>query len=281
LFKNENTAQLTLAESVMEDQGSHIGTVDDDDDEGNTAPQPLFMQATLKRNRSSILQTAKVKVPATYTTGTRAIMALRSEPSNASHSIRSAEKTVAEVRSSLAESMLQRRYFAANSHHKTENPDVILFLECARRNVIPFVARDLTLSSSGSKHMHISHLNLIADMNNSQSDDESSVGLYENNIISINLANKGIGNDKGVCLSMALQYCPELVSIDISDNRLTGNSLASILTSVVANTRCQHINISDNVANDKSVGILSEILMVSFEFFLVMQLLAALENFVP
>lgn len=88
------------------------------------------------------------------------------------------------------------------------------------------------------------------------------IGVENEQIISINLSHRGIGNDRGICLSAALAYCPHLMVIRLANNRLTDRSLSMIFKAVFNISYCEELDVSHNSIGDLSTACLEQYLAV-------------------
>lgn len=83
--------------------------------------------------------------------------------------------------------------------------------------------------------------------------------LTKNNfIISLDLNNYGIGSDRGMCLSEIFIYCPSLEIIKLANNNLNDYCIYRILYALFQSTRPIYIDLSENIIESYSVGILME-----------------------
>ena len=76
----------------------------------------------------------------------------------------------------------------------------------------------------------------------------------------MNLSNAGIGDDKGLCLAEAIERSPHLMTIDLTNNRLTDTSLTPIMKALVKRNNITNLNLSDNKIDSDTVDILKEYL---------------------
>ena len=221
------------------------------------------------------------------------------------------------------DTFVKRKYAASrvNLGLGINSPDIILFRECLKKNVLPpgsleleWKSADLSLhpGSSYDHHASVQHLAQISssllgktsvhtanslDATHNQSvvsadhtmdgfalhenhsinegnqhvsanqsigslDSSDILGIENEQIHSINLNNKGIGDERGICLSSALSYCPHLCVIKLSNNRLNDRALSMILNAVFNITYCEELDISSNSVGDISTKCLSSYLQV-------------------
>lgn len=221
------------------------------------------------------------------------------------------------------DTFVKRKYAASriNLGLGMNSPDIILFRECLKKNVLPPGSLDLEWKSSdislhgSSSYDHAASVQHLAQISSSllgrttniknvsldasifndsahsttghegehgeenggkgrqekvssgQSigslDSSDVLGIENEQIYSINLNNKGIGNERGICLSSALSYCPHLCVIKLSNNRLTDRSLSMILNAIFNITYCEELDISCNAVGDISTKCLAAYLQVS------------------
>lgn len=220
------------------------------------------------------------------------------------------------------DTFVKRKYVSmrANQNLGMNSPDIILFKECLKMNVLPPGSLDLQKSSdldlnnsydpsmstrqlammtstllgkttslassslmeadSRLNHSQVSlpeqpawhspeeqQLNQRHVASSAQSigslDSTDVIGIENEQVISINLSNRGIGNDRGICLSAALSYCPHLVVIRLANNRLTDRSLSMILKAVFNISYCEELDVSFNSIGDLSTACLEQYLSVS------------------
>jgi hypothetical protein len=86
--------------------------------------------------------------------------------------------------------------------------------------------------------------------------DDEEVSIIDNELVSINLHNRGMGDDKAKCLAAALPKCPNVTTINLAGNRLTDDSMVSILNAILMHMSCTSINLSDNKLDEKSIDLL-------------------------
>lgn len=220
------------------------------------------------------------------------------------------------------DTFVKRKYAASrvNLGLGMNSPDIILFRECLKKNVLPpgsleleWKSADVSLhpgslydhqtsvhhlaqisssllgktsvhtansldvahnhsivSADQTMDGHALHAHFAAEENNHTSgnhsigslDSSDILGIENEQIHSINLNNKGIGDERGICLSSALSYCPHLCVIKLSNNRLGDRALSMILNAVFNITYCEELDISSNTVGDISTKCLSAYLQV-------------------
>lgn len=200
------------------------------------------------------------------------------------------------------------------------SPDIILFRECLKKNVLPPGSLELEWRSTdvslhhGSSYDHsasVQHLAQISSsllgrtsvhsasvdrtFNNSVTSEMDThahaephntqhgvsggasigsldsldiLGIENEQIYSINLNNKGIGDERGICLSAALSYCPHLCVIKLANNRMNDRALSMVLNAVFNITYCEELDVSSNAVGDISTKCLAGYLQVLISFFL-------------
>lgn len=288
-----NTAsRLDIQNSLLEEDENSEGRSESDDDERDLLKpelavthnhNPLITEASMQRSRHSIMQTAKIRNSA-YTTGTRALMALR----NASYADTAADTVgaISVEADKSVDNIKTRRYFGKSIHHKATSPDIILFVESMNKRIVPCIVRDLRVEkdssgnySSGSDIESIdvpprqprqgarSSKNTKAAATTTTTTNVDAllvaVNVLENKIVSIDMNQRGIGNEKGMCLSSALQYCPQLTLLNIAGNRLNGNGSLSVLRALFHHTKCKELTFKDNALQDESMQLLAANLEVT------------------
>jgi hypothetical protein len=167
------------------------------------------------------------------------------------------------------------------------NSDILLFLDCLKMNILP------TLKSGGlhvmnedlMKDIHEIHEELDKTLKPSYSNGRKKrdlllienhfpasnlllvkippVLLKNNYIVSLDLTNHSIGNDKGIILSDLFAYCPSLEIIKLSNNRFTDSCLFRIIKAIFQHTVCRYLDISYNVVEKSTALLLCEQLIGS------------------
>lgn len=210
------------------------------------------------------------------------------------------------------DTFVKRKYAASrtnNANLGVHSPDIILFKECLRKNVLPPGSMELHIRtgegdfnssydpSTSTRQLAVMtsaimgktlpanrslELGLTGHSITSIAEDEGSyhqinahsaqsigsmdsgdiLGIENEQVISINLNNRGIGNERGICLSAALAYCPHLCVIQLSNNRLTDRCINMILKAVFNITYCEELDISSNSLGDRSTKCLAQYLQV-------------------
>eukprot|EP01036_Dinobryon_divergens_P027035 gene27035-35744_t len=160
-----------------------------------------------------------------------------------------------------------------------ESASSILFIECLRKQIVPFTVRDFVHSSNykllfdstklsnaedfqsngtsslnGYQLIEEESQSVVEEEDADEKNDHSVVCSVENfKVVSIDIRNKGIGNGRGLCLAESLKHCQALLTINISGNRLSDSTLAAILTAVYDHTMCMTFDVSDNEFGGKSL----------------------------
>ena len=120
------------------------------------------------------------------------------------------------------------------------------------KNIIPFSIKEILIDSfTKSRKINISNGTL------------ANVQIVENNIVSIDLHNFGLGDEKGLIFAKALSLCPNIHSLTVSGNRLTDVSMIPILSAVLTSLQVTYLDISNNKLDSGSVEILKEDLRAS------------------
>lgn len=209
------------------------------------------------------------------------------------------------------DTFVKRKYVSmrTNQNLGVNSPDIILFKECLRKNVLPpgtldiQKSTDLELNNSYDPSVSTRQLAVMTSTlmgksvafaggasaelgvsgsytsipedgpyhqpphSSTQSigsmDGGDIIGIENEQVISINLSNRGIGNERGICLSAALSYCPHLCVIKLSNNRLSDRSLSMVLKAVFNISYCEELDVSCNAVGDLSTTCLAEYLQVS------------------
>ena len=173
----------------------------------------------------------------------------------------------------------------------SESASSILFIECLRKQIVPFTVRDF-VHSSNYKLLFKSTAQLSnaedmesegSSLNGYQLIEEDSKSVEEEDIeedgdekhdrdvicsvenfkvVTIDIRNKGIGNGRGLCLAEALKHCESLLNINISGNRLSDSTLAAILTAMYEHTHCITFDISHNEFGGNSLKALLKCITV-------------------
>jgi hypothetical protein len=164
--------------------------------------------------------------------------------------------------------------------------DYILFRECLRKNVLPNAAGKLDVPGLTERKRHISGstqeslLNEkgIASVEAIQSFDDDdelqsphSIVSYRDDIVAVehsavvllNLSQQGLGPDRGICLSEALIYCPALMIVMLSNNRLHDFSAVRIVNALTTYTACTELDLSENELGILTVSSLADIIEVT------------------
>jgi hypothetical protein len=167
------------------------------------------------------------------------------------------------------------------------NSDLLLFIDCLKTNILP------TLKSGG---LHVMNEDIMKDINEiyDQLDNTLKLSftngkrkrdllllenhfpasnlllmkippvLLKNNfIVSLNLTNQSIGNERGIILSDLFPYCPSLEIIKLSNNRFTDSCLFRILRLLFQHTSCRYMDMCLYVVEKSTTLLLCEQLMGS------------------
>lgn len=165
----------------------------------------------------------------------------------------------------------------------------ILFTECLKRNIIPFAVKDFVHSknykvlyekperggsdgedkdkqmegeeeeeghegaTASTDSQFVGETKTDSLLSEYSSTNHIACAVENNEVVSIDLKNRGIGNERGLCLAEALKYCPALLVLNISGNRLNDRTLTTILIAVHAYTNCSSFDISDNAMEQNSL----------------------------
>lgn len=210
------------------------------------------------------------------------------------------------------DTFVKRKYATVrtnNANLGVNSPDIILFKECLKKNVLPLASMELQIRtgdndfnssydpSTSTRQLAMMASTLLGktvpanrslDLGGmgrsipSIAEDDGSynqlgaqsaqsigsidstdiLGIENEQVISINLNNRSIGNERGICLSAALAYCPHLCVIKLANNRLSDRSVSMILKAVFNITYCEELDISSNSVGDRSSDCLAEYLQV-------------------
>jgi hypothetical protein len=121
-----------------------------------------------------------------------------------------------------------------------------------KRNVLKLPEAELT-EKMCCEELEDSRVQYEAD------DDESAVSFNEHNdIVSINVADYGLGDDKAACLAEAIKLCPNITYLNIQGNRLTDDACEPILKAVLQVGTVRTLVLSNNKLDAKSIDPLRE-----------------------
>ena len=127
------------------------------------------------------------------------------------------------------------------------SPRSILLKECIDLGIFPFKIKEILVDSFAKNKK----LNIKSGM-------LSNVPIVDDSVVSIDLHDFGLGDEKGIVLSKALALCPFLRKINISGNRFTDKSMLPILTAILSSLQCTSLNISNNKVDSDTISILKE-----------------------
>ena len=191
------------------------------------------------------------------------------------------------VPSAQLDNSLRKMYTSNYYNHMgdplLESADSILFVECLKKQVVPFQIKDFVHSSNYKILFESKKKPLLAEdsdtrdssVNESQGADDSVVeddddeekvacAVENNQVISIDIGNKGIANGRGACLAESLKYCRSLLSINVSGNRLGDQTLSAILNALCLSTKCINFDISNNGFGSNSLKALVSCIKVFY-----------------
>ena len=95
--------------------------------------------------------------------------------------------------------------------------------------------------------------------------DSTDVLVIDNDqIVSIDLTHRSIGDERGFCLASALEYCPQVSVLRLADNRMHDRSLSKVLGAAFRIAFCEELDLSFNEVGDNCVKLLADYLQVSF-----------------
>ena len=127
------------------------------------------------------------------------------------------------------------------------SPRSLILHECLTYPMIPFAIKELLVDSyTKSKRLHI------------ESGILSNIEIQNDHIISIDIHDFSMGDEKGLILSKALCCCPYIQCLNISGNRLTDVSAMPILSAVFSSLQCVSLNISNNKLDSDSIDVLKQ-----------------------
>ena len=86
--------------------------------------------------------------------------------------------------------------------------------------------------------------------------------VKDSSVISLELSHRGIGNERALCLVQALNLCPNLVHIDLTDNRLNDATLFKLLAGLFQHTVLLKLNVSENSMGAISTQLLGRYIQV-------------------
>eukprot|EP00597_Dinobryon_sp_UTEXLB2267_P012041 CAMPEP_0170107348 /NCGR_PEP_ID=MMETSP0020_2-20130122/5922_1 /TAXON_ID=98059 /ORGANISM="Dinobryon sp., Strain UTEXLB2267" /LENGTH=1638 /DNA_ID=CAMNT_0010331861 /DNA_START=21 /DNA_END=4934 /DNA_ORIENTATION=+ len=153
--------------------------------------------------------------------------------------------------------------------------DAILFVECMKNFIVPFRIKEFIHSSNykvlfedkridEDLESHSKESSTVADSIHEEDDSKSiqslsyddrnvACAIENNEVVAIDLMNRGIGCEKGLCLAESMKYCTSLLTINISGNRLNDRTLAAILQAIYQHTNCTSFDLSDNTMGPNSM----------------------------
>jgi len=166
---------------------------------------------------------------------------------------------------------------------RTKTPNAAMKRESVRRGVIPFSIKELVssavrmeeqLAAQGKrreerkKQQKKALAEMTDEMRSMQEEDtmltlfpedDESVGYNtENDIVSINVADYGLGDAKAACLAEAIKLCPSITYLNIQGNRLTDDACEPILKAVLQVGTVKTLVLSNNKLDAKSIDPLRE-----------------------
>eukprot|EP01031_Cornospumella_fuschlensis_P030523 gene30523-36887_t len=193
------------------------------------------------------------------------------------------ERTIQRQVRALGSIVSARKTFSRMKQEKPNaiSADYVLFMECMKKNILPHATGKLDIHTvhtmntkpagqdeamlADTKIVTIADLKL-GSLEDDDSDDASqqSVLSYKDElvtvehsaIIELSLGYRGLGPDRGICLSEALAYCPALQRINLCSNRLNDFACVRILTALFAHTACTELDISENELGSLSMSTL-------------------------
>lgn len=143
--------------------------------------------------------------------------------------------------------------------------DYVLFVECLRKNVLPYAAGRLdqtggpeastptapvALDKGLDDDYGIVTLKELDDMSCSSSESVAYptdvLSIEHSAVMVLNLSHRGLGPERGICLSDALTYCPALTTVKLSNNRLSDFSAVKIVNALFQHTSCTDLDLSEN-----------------------------------
>ena len=127
------------------------------------------------------------------------------------------------------------------------SPRSLILQECLQHPMVPFGIREILVESFA----RFRQINIRKGV-------LSNVEIDRGHIVSIDIHDFGIGDEKGVILSKALVLCPQIRRLNISGNRLTDSSMMPILTAVFSSLQCTSLNISNNKLDSDSIEVLKQ-----------------------
>jgi hypothetical protein len=82
-----------------------------------------------------------------------------------------------------------------------------------------------------------------------------SVKIANQQLVSINVNNKGLGDARACCLAAALSACPNLTSLGLAGNRLTDVSIDPLLKALFSVNKIMYLDMSDNKLDSKAISV--------------------------
>lgn len=117
------------------------------------------------------------------------------------------------------------------------SPRGAILKESLERNLIPFQIKEILKTSSSAGCV----------------DAPVETGFE---ITTLDVKNKGLGDEKAICIAAALPFCRQLSSLNLAGNRLTDKSIKPILTAMLENLRVTSLDVSDNKMDSESIDVL-------------------------
>jgi hypothetical protein len=161
---------------------------------------------------------------------------------------------------------------------KSISADYVLFMQCMRKNVLPFGAGHFNNQDSiysgdedDVERKGIVTIKELEELADDISEDSGSTISFHNEVIAIerstvielNLAHRGLGAERGVCLAEALAFCPSLSKVKLNNNRLNDLSLTQIISALFTHCCCTELDLSENEFGSSSVNCLADEIKVT------------------
>lgn len=127
------------------------------------------------------------------------------------------------------------------------SPRSLILQECLTYPMIPFAIKEILVDSyTKSKQLNIEYGIL------------SNIEIENDHILSIDIHDFSIGDEKGLIFSKALVLCPYIRQLNIAGNRLTDVSMMPLLSAVFSSLQCVSLNISNNKLDSDSIEVLKQ-----------------------
>ncbi len=200
------------------------------------------------------------------------------------------EERISEAAKTIESSQLDNELWLKRDRQAVEvNANDALFLECLRKDVLPyplasvdkmmrkFVHFDqssvigystIKEEESSLQEQELNYQNVNNNANRAPSGSvvipgTSITEVRSSNILELNLTERSIGNERAICLADACQFCPGLQVLKIPNNRLNDYSSAKLIYSLLKYTQVTYIDISENSLSSSSIELLGRYLSVS------------------